>query len=384
MPGRDQNSPALNPAANEAARAALFAQGFFSSITLPTQVWSDSGSYAFDMPHAGIGLYASVRVNGTLTWTDTNGTPVAPVLSSRAPFNLFNSVVFKDYLGNTRISSSGPILHAIETFKTYADTAGETPNTTASRGYSNTAIDKFTPGAVSGTGVAVDFAFIVPFTLHENTTIGTLPFTVPSGNNTLYLTLNPLYSGLAAGTLNPDSPLQTAGTGHNTTTTANLTGATIEVTYYYVDPLPGMELPLMDFSQVYEIVDVKTTDNLSQNATKQIILPTGRTYQALYGELVNAGALTDTGVTNLKLLINESTPTLQETYGAYLHRIRRTYGRDMQVGQFLWDWRSRPISPSNYGSIAIQLLLGSGFTASGTSWFNLGKESLYVLQTQVY
>lgn len=384
MPGRDQNSPALNPAANEAARAALFAQGFFSSITMPTQTWSDSGSYTFDFPHAGIGLYASVRLSGTLTWTDTNTSPVAPVLSTRAPFNLFKSVVYKDYLGNTRISSSGPILHSIEMLKSFDNTAGEAANTTAKRGYSNTAIDKFAIGGTSGVGVAVDIALVVPFTLHENTTIGTLPFTVPSGNNTLYLTLNPLYSGLAAGTLDPNSPLQTAGTGHNTTTTANLTGATIEVTYYYIDPLPGMELPLMDFSQVYEIVDVQTTDNLSQNATKQILLPTGRTYQALYGELVNAGALTDTGVTNIKLLINESTPTLNETYNAYLHRIRRTYGRDLTTGQFIWDWRARPLSPSNYGSIALQLLLGSGFTASGTTWFNLGKESLYVLQTQVY
>lgn len=382
--GKDPNSPSTNPAANAAARAALFEQGWFSSITLPTQTWADGGSYAFDMPHAGVGLFASVRVSGTLTWTDTNASPVAPVLSSLAPFNLFNSVVFKDYIGNTRISSSGVVLHAIEAFKSFDDTAGETPNTTGKRGYSNTAIDKFSPGGTSGTGVAVDFAFVVPFSLHENTTIGTLPFTVPSGNNTLFLTLNPLYSALAAGTLNAESPLQTAATGHNTTTTANLTGATIEVTYYYIDPLPGAELPLMDFSQVYEIVDVKTTDNLSASATKQIILPTGRTYQALYGFLVNAGALTDTGISTVKYLINEATPTLNETYNAYLHRVRRTYGRDGLAGMVMWDWRSRPISPSNYGSIAIQLLLASTFTASGEVFFNLGKESLYVLQTQVY
>lgn len=384
MPGRDQNSPAVNPAANEAARAALFSQGFFSSITLPTQTWTDGGSYAFDMPHAGIGLYAYLRVSGTLTWTDTNTSPIAPVLSTRAPFNLFGSVTFKDYLGNTRIASSGPILHLIEALKAYQDTSGETSSSTADRAYRNTLIDVFAPGGSSGVGVPFDFGFVVPFTLHENTSIGTLPFTVPAGNNTLYVTLNPLYSALAAGTLNPDSPLQTAGTGHNTTTTANLTGAQIECTYYYIDPLPGMELPLMDFSQVYEIVDVKTTDNLAANATKQILLPTGRTYQALYGELVNAGALADANVSALKLLINESTPTLSETYNAYLHRTRRTYGRDLTPGQFIWDWRARPISPSNYGSIALQLLLGSSFAPSGTTWFNLGKESLYVLQTQIY
>lgn len=382
--GKDPNSPSTNPAANAAARAALFEQGWFSSITLPTQTWSDGGSFNFDMPHAGIGLYAYVRLSGTLTWTDTNTSPIAPVLANLAPFNLFGSVTYKDYLGNTRISSSGPVLHAIEAFKSFDDTAGETPNTTAKRGYSNTAIDKFTPGGSSGVGVAVDFGFVVPFSLHENTTIGTIPFTVPSGNNTLYLTLNPLYSGLAAGTLNAESPLQTAGTGHNTTTTANLTGAQIEVTYYYIDPLPGAQLPLMDFSQVYEIVDVKTTDNLSAGATKQIILPTGRTYQALYGFLVNAGKLDDTNVSNVKYLINEATPTLQETYNAYLHRTRRTYGRDGLAGMVMWDWRSRPISPSNYGSIAIQLLLNSSFAPSGETFFNLGKESLYVLQTQIY
>ena len=379
MPGA-QNSPATNPAANDAARAALFTQGFFSSIELPAQAWADGGSYAFQLPHAGIGLWCELRATGTLTWTDTNATPVAPVLSNLAPFNLFQTVKYVDYLGNTRISAGGPSLHTIEMLKNYDDTAGETTNTTGKRGYSNSAIDQFSPGATSGTGVAYDFGVQVPFTLHENTSIGTIPFTVPAGNNVLYVTLNPL---LNTGTINAESPLQLGSGGHATTTTATATGS-LYCTYYYIDPLPGQELPLMDFSQVYEIVDVKSTDNLAASATKQIILPTGRTYQALYAQLVNAGKLSDTGVSELKFLINESTPTLDEFYNSYLHRVRRTYGRDLQAGEFVWDLRARPISPSNYGSIALQMLLSSSFAPSGETYFNLCKESLYVLATNVY
>ncbi len=381
MPGAQENNPATNAQANAAARAALFQSGFMSSIELPSQVWSDGGSFSFDLPHAGIGLYAVLRLTGNLTWTDTATNPIAPVLSNLAPFNLFQSIVFKDYLGNTRINAGGTSLHRRETLQYYTDTSGEAPNTVASRAYSNSAIDNFKVGPTSATAQAVDFAVLVPFSFHENTTIGTLPFTVPSGNNTIYLTLNTLLN--ASATVNAESPLQQGGS-HTATTTANLTNAALQVTYYYIDPLPGQALPLMDFSQVYEIVDVKTTDNLSASATKQVILPTGRTYQGLYAQIVNAGALYDTGVSSLKFLINESTPTMQENYNSYLHRTRRTYGRDLPQGELVWDLRARPISPSNYGSIALQILFGSTFAPSGETYFNLCKESLYVLQTQVY
>lgn len=374
MPGRDSNSPATNAAANEAARAGLFQNGFFSSIELPAQAWADGGSYAFQLPHAGIGLYCQLRMTGTLTWTGAN----APVLSTLAPFNIFQSIKYVDYLGNTRISAGGPTLHAIEVFKNYDDTAGETTNATAKRGYSNPIIDVFAPGGVSGTGVPYDISLQVPFTLHENTSVGTIPFTIPAGNNVLYVTLNPLLNPSFAAK-NAESPLQSA----TSTPTASATGS-LYCTYYYIDPLPGQELPLMDFSQVYEIVDVKSTDNLAASATKQIILPTGRTYQGLYAQLVNGGQLTDTGVQELKFLINESTPTLDEFYASYLHRTRRTYGRDMQAGMFLWDLRARPISPSNYGSIALQTLFSNAFVPAGEVFHVLGKESLYVLSTNVY
>ncbi len=375
------NNPATNPALNAQARAALFASGFFSSIELPSQAFADGGSYSFDLPHAGVGLYASLRIAGTLTWTDTNGTPKAPSVSGRAPWNIFQNITYKDYLGNTRINAGGPTLHRRETLQYYQDTSGEPANTVTSRDYYNATIDTFKLNATSASGQAVDFAVMVPFSFHENTTIGTLPFTVPSGNNTIYVTLNPLFNNSA--TVNAESPIQ-LGTSNTATITVAISAGTVNCTYYYIDPQPGQMLPLGDFTQVYEIVDVQTTDNLSASATKQILLPTGRTYQALYSEIVNAGALYDTGVSKVQFLINESTPTLAENYASYLHRTRRRYGRDLAPGEICWDLRDRPISPSNYGSIALQVLLGSSFSASGETFFKLGKESLYTLQSQVY
>jgi hypothetical protein len=381
MAGTAQNNnPATNPAVNAQARAALFASGFFSSIELPSKTFSDGGSYAFDLPHAGVGLYASLRVSGTLTWTDTNGTPVAPVITSRAPFCIFQNITYKDYLGNTRINAGGPTLHRRETLQYFQDTSGEAPNTTAERNYT-APIDNFKLNASSTVGQAVDFAVLIPFSFHENTTLGSLPFTVPSGNNSIYIQLNPLYNNTA--TANAESPIQLAGTGHSTTTTVTLSG-NVNLTYYYIDPQPGQMLPLGDFTQVYEIVDVQTTDNLSASATKQVLLPTGRTYQGLYAEIVTAGALYDTGITTIQFLINEATPTLAEAYASYLHRVRRRYGRDLPAGEIVWDLHDRPLSPSNYGSLALQVLLGSSFSPSGETFFKLGKESLYTLQSQVY
>lgn len=383
---RQQSNPATSADANAAARAALFQQGFFSSIELPSQPWVDGGSYTFDMPHAGIGLYCELRFTGTLTWTGAN----APLLSSLAPFNLVQSAVFKDYLGNTRINAGGPTLHMVEALKKWMYSSDETANTQADRAYpdavapgSNVPIGVFSPTGTTGVGVPYDFGIQIPFSFHEDTTVGTLPFTVPAGNNTLYVTLNPAVNPIF-GTKNAESPLQ----ANVSAPTVTLTG-TVNVTYYFIDPLPGMPLPLMDFSQVYEIVDVRSTDNLSASATKQLLLPTGRTYQALYGQLVNGGQYQDNiagvpVISALRFLINEATPTLQENYPSYLHRIRRTYGRDMIPGQMIWDLRARPISPSNYGSIALQMILGNNFAPAGETYFTLGKESLYVIQNQVY
>jgi hypothetical protein len=377
-----QKSPATDPQLNAAARAALFQSGFFSSIELPSQAWADGGSYTFNMPHAGVGLYAQLRIGGTVTWTDTNGTPVAPTLSSGAPYNLLQNIKYQDYLGNTRINAGGVGLHFREVLQYFQDTSGEAFNTTAERNYT-APIDNFKLNASSTVAQTVDFGLLIPFTFHENTTIGGLPFTVPSGNNTVYVTLNPLFNNPAVAAINFESPIQLASTGHQSTTTVTAS-LTLQMTYYYIDPLPSQMLPLMDFSQVYEIVDVKSTDNLSSSATKTILLPTGRTYQGLYAQIVNVGQLYDTGMSQVQFLINESTPTLNEFYISYLHRIRRTYGRDLPVGILVWDLRNRPLSPSNYGSLALQVILGSSFSASGETAFTLTKESLYVLQTQVY
>src|SRR5574337_487229 len=258
MPGQDRNSPANNPAANDAARAALFANGFFSSLELPSQAWADGASYTFQLPHNGIGLYASLRMTGTLTWTGAN----KPNLNGLAPYCLFQKVQYIDYLGNTRISAGGNALHLIEMLKNYDDTAGETPNTVAKRGYSNGLIDVFAPGPTTAVGVPYDFAVQVPFTLHENTSIGTIPFTVPAGNNVINLTLNPIVAS-TAGAVNAENAILPV----TSVPTVTATGS-VFCTYYYIDPLPGQELPLMDFQQVYEIVDVKSTDNLAANATK--------------------------------------------------------------------------------------------------------------------
>lgn len=383
MPGSNANNPATNAQANAAARAALFANGFFSSIELPSQPWVDGGSYTFDMPHAGIGLYCELRFTGTLLWTNATS---GPTLSTLAPFNLVQSVTFKDYLGNTRINAGGNTLHMVEALKHWMYSSDETANTQADRAYPQSVAATATPGigifaptGATGVGVPYDFGIQVPFSFHEDTTVGTLPFTVPAGNNTMYVQLNPLLNSNQA-VKTAENPLQASAAASGTTTATG----TVNVTYYFIDPLPGAALPLMDFQQVYEIVDVQSTDNLTSGAIKQTLLPTGRTYQALYAQLVNGGQFADLNVSALRFLINEATPTLQENYLSYLHRTRRTYGRDMQPGTFIWDLRSRPISPSNYGSIALQFLLASGFTPAGETFFRLGKESLYVLQTQVY
>lgn len=350
-------------------RQAIFAQDFLRSQELPYKsfdVTTSNQVVQFDLPKAGIGLWARVTIRGTVKRTE--GASVGTVTPSPLwPFNLVQKVNFQDYTGIMRVSSSayGLYIREISQRSRY----GYDP-TNPLQPVTSYASDLYTATVPAGTASTtttstLNFSFEVPFSLHKKTTVGTYPFSVPTGSSTLQISLSPA----TGSTL--DYPFSVSG-GSVMEITGN-----IYVTYYYLDPPVGMPLPTADFSLVHELNEVQQTDNLSAGATKLFTLDTGRTYYGLYHLLVSNNAPDTMDVDKIQFIVNGDTPRLDENRWSYLERKRQELGRDLPPGVFIFDFMQGPWTPDSYGSLQTALRLGSGFTNTGTTYLRVLKESLY-------
>ena len=57
---------------------------------------------------------------------------------------------------------------------------------------------------------------------------------------------------------------------------------------------------------------------------------------------------------------------------------RDAYGKDLQPGLFFLNFAQRPWTPDQYGSLALALQLGSGYSATAPSYLRVLKETTYV------
>lgn len=345
------------------ARAAFFANATLRSQILPRQAYAASGTISFPLPKAGYGAFCTFDFQGSLVIGATGG---SISLSPRAPYNLLapvNGVVFQDYLGITRISASGWKLYQREISTKY----GYDPsNATDAQTYSAALVEYSIGG---GTGVAGTYpwqsSWFMPISLHENTTEGSFPFTIPQGQNTANLTFNAL-----SGSTN-ESVIKVATAGF----TLALTG-TVGCTYYYWDVPKGTPIPTADFQLIHELREVKDASNITAGSEKRFPLPTGRTYYSILQDMVLNDGLDYVDVSEIRFIVDGNTPTLDETNYSYFTRVRRTYNRDFPF--FYYDWWNKPWSPSQYGSLETGLTLAGTATTTGNTYTSLLLESLYV------
>lgn len=345
----------------EQLRRNFFAVATERSQVLPRQNYADGAILNFGLPKAGFGSYLILDFQGTLT---VGGAAGSIAVSPRAPYNLFKNVTLEDYLGITRISAGGFKLYQRDVSTKYG---WDTANPEISQSYSGTLVSNSIGG---GTGAAGsypwNFSVIVPISLHQNTTEGSFPFTVPEGENVISIAMNTLKAA------NNDAVIKETTAGFTTT----LTG-TVGVTYYYWDVPKGTPLPLADFQLIHELREIKDATNLTAGVEKRYVLPTGRTYYQIIQDMVLNDLLDSTNISEIRFIIDGNTPTMDEKLFAYLTRTRRTYGRDFPPGMYLFDFWRKPWTPSQYGSLETGITLGSGATTTGNTYTSILLESMY-------
>lgn len=349
-------------------RQNLFVSSYPEAQEVAPQNFSAGAVNTINLPHAGIGLWVRLTFRGTVSRTE--GASVGTVTASPlAPWNMLSNITFKDYTGITRVNVSGYMLHQREIETTSMGNAYDpTIDDVMSNPYASDLYAFSIPTGTANTTTTstLNFSIEMPISLAKDTTVGSYPFTVPTGDSTVYATMNTAQGATV------DFPFTTTGG-----TTMSFSG-TLYATYYYLEPPAGIQLPTPDFSVIHELSEVRQTDNLAANGQKRFTLNTGRTYYALYQLLMSNNAPDTLDVSKLTMLLNGSTPTMDEYRWSYLERIRQTYGRSFDPGVFIWNFRKRPWTPDSYGSLQPSLTLGSAFNNSGNTYLLTLQESLYV------
>lgn len=342
-------------------RKDFLGKAILRSQTLPRKTYADGATIEFILPHAGFGAFCVVDFDGTMAVGGAGG---SIALSDDGIHKLYNKVSFDDYLGINRISCSGLDLHQIRILRKWAF---DENNSNLSQPYSNLRYEASVGG---GTGAVGNYPWksteIIPIALHENTTEGTFPFTLPNGDNVISLTFNTIKA------TNNDAVIKETTGGFTTT----LTG-TVGLTYYYWDIPVGVALPIEDFQLVHEIRRTKETTGLTAGDEKRYTLRTGRTYYQVIQNLRINDAGDTADVTKINFYVDGDTSTLNETLVAYLDRTYSQYGRDLEPGVFVWNFFRKPWTPNDYGSLETSLELSDSVNVTGNSYVAVCMESMY-------
>ncbi len=339
---------------NTTARAILFQSAYRCCQEVSPQDLAVDGVNTIDLPHAGIGLGVRISIKGQLERLDAGTITFKP----GAPYTLLKNVLFKDYTGITRINADGYSLHLREILQKQNYDNGDISDYI--QPYSKYIYNLEVPGTVAGDTSDFNFSVYLPIALNDQTTVGTYPFTVPTGNSTIYLTVGDVVNIV-------NEPALVA-----------LKNCRVYACFYYLDPPAGIQLPTQDFSLVHELASVKQTDNLQANTQKRFTLDTGRTYYQLISTIINDGVPDTLNVNKIMFLVNGSNPIMSEYLPSYLARIRKEYGRDLPPGVFVHNFFDRPWTPDAYGSLQLAFQLGPGFTGGGDTSITVLKESLYM------
>lgn len=342
-------------------RAGFLQNSILRSQTLSRKAYVTGGSVEFVLPHAGFGSFCLLDFQGQIV---VGGAAGSIKFSDKAPFGLFNKVSFDDYLGINRISCSGTDLHErlISTKWAFDES-----NSALAQAYATARINFSLGGATGAAGTyPLVFTEVMPISLHDNTTEGSFPLTLPNGDNTVTIE----FAGEKGATNDYVVKETTAGF------TTAFTG-TVGLTYYYWDVTAGTPLPVEDFALVHELRRVKETTGLTTGDEKRYTLRTGRTYYQIIENLRINDSGDTADVDKIDFYVDGDTSTLSESQIAYLTRTYGKYGRDLQPGMFVWDFWRKPWTPNNYGSLETSLELNGTVNVTGNSYVSVFMESMY-------
>ena len=373
----------MSAAQIQAADSAFYAAAVRRSVKLSPIKVTSGDVVTVTMPHAGIGTYALMTFVGTLSRTE--GATVGTVNTSpNGPWNVFQNLSFTDYAGLTRLGNlSGALLNLRRRILTPRfDTQLSTPGSPNGELTSLTDYAYSIPAgtASSTTTSTLVTTVLVPFSMAHNSVKGSFPFTVPNGSSNLTFTIQPTISMVGSGTTPDPQNIALIPNVSGATTSVSVSG-TINITYYYYDAPTGTPSPVGELSEVYELVNVRDSTNLTAGGTKQFVLQTGRTYYRIYQALVLAGALKTSNLTELSFKIDSSTPTTDEYIQSYVNRMAQFYGQPLPDGRIVWDFSSQPWSPDSYGALETDLNISSTASVAAPAYLDTTRECLYVSQS---
>jgi hypothetical protein len=370
--------------ANMQARQAIVQTALRRQQQIYTNTFNPTSGVVLNIQPQYVGLILGfwVDVQATFT-TSTAGYDV----TQWGPANLIQQVVFNDLSNNTRISTTGWHLNAINTAKQKRPFESVTPTTAYPVGYGNTFTNNVAvaPSPTTGSGGNLRMLFWVPLSYSEMDLRGAMWANVVNATAQLQLTMATSAQAFVAATADPTNAVyQVAGSAAGGT----ITSYTVTVHQVYYDQLPvdkngNQILPIVDLSTLYMLQNTSLSSMTVGNdfpvpyANFRSFLSTLIIYDnqasGVYpaaGSDVNYWTLQTANFTNIF------------KYPGWFPTVyaRDAIHSDFPLGAYYFPTRSKPINTIQYGN---QQIIGNFSTVNAGAALLVGWEMFAVTNTLI-
>lgn len=354
--------------------------GAFTATGVNTATGGGGGSARVKLYNVGLGTSILVEVVANVTIGGATSTISGP----QSPYNMISRVRLTDYDGTDRINCSGYGLQLLSR-KRSALLSGN--------GYgqfSNALFGSMT--AAAGSNVVTQPNFLDPESL---LTVGTrnirfwieIPLAYDPENDLrgailmqtalgeMYLNID-FVSQFQAAAANVDAPFVAAG---GSTVAVNSITCNVFQDYLLMQAVGGQTpLPQLDLLTVYELIELRTTDNIAVAQEKLINFPNVRSVMGLAFYYVNNSAMTASvgDINRFRQIVNGNNVLLDNTdRSQFVTQRKLLRGSDLGASSYLWDFSRKPIETAVYGNVQMGVT-PAAFTA-GNTHMDVLFESMY-------
>ena len=351
---------------NAMAKAYLLSTGTDMIVPLApvSGITLNSGQTTITLDRAGI--FRKLRMQVEVVIANSTAAAIDLVPSPVAPYNVFNTISYKDFSGALRTNSHPAIIEMVNNMKR-GRPSNRIPSSLSSSGISPLLFN--VPTSIPATGTAtLTYEQEIPLEYGNGNMEGAV--LAQTSNNQHSLVLNS-----APGLVGTDPWLYP----YVGALPAGITVSSINVTVYqeYIQPANINVLPLLDLMKVYAIEGNATDgNNLVANTYKYIDYPISRQILSFVFAYDNGAAALNPGsdITEFGIVNGGTLYPAQMNAMYFLQRQRDNLGADSPDGMYYFGSRRKPVDTTMYANMQARFKPSS---ANAGSYIAYGFEMVY-------
>ena len=277
-------------------------------------------------------LIVEATVSGTIT-----------AYSKKAPYNLISLVKLIDFDGSDRISAPAFLINELSKVRYGMD--DDVP-----------VISNYALPVLPTSNGTMKFILDIPIAYDPE---GDLRGSILAQTSTGEFYLQLQFNTLAYDSNNVDAVVTNGSS-------VNISDIYVTVIQEYLMPVPvagQVPIPSLDVSTVYELVSLKTTDNIQNGVEKLINFPNVRNIYSVLSTVVNNKDLTWDNCDEWRILVNSNYTMRKYKLDDYIVSFRHMVQYDPTKGVYYVDFRSKPVETAIYGQVQLGMSMQGTFNS---------------------